>query len=698
MKIRKLVPILFLIVLFLTGCNLIPNLKDFDEVTPPTWDVAVQIPLIKAWGNLGDAVADADLPDGLIVNEDTNIYTFTFSTGDDPDLDLKVPLPELTVDSSALSFDAFNWSQGAISINAGIADINLNNSINDDQDNLMPPTDITFDYFTKQGIYIQAPFERAKLSNAPTNKVDFSLDTDEPFDKIIITLKDKEGNQVGTNTIEFVNLGDPDKVSMDHQHLTGSILLAESDIPKEMNFEVILTAHSTQANIDLTLHISDQLEIVEVEGFNFDDLDFSEINFSSIKPLGALIGINEVTIESGKIYLNENTVMADKSTDNNKLPFRIQEFYLGNIKLMKNDENRRYIDLSGVTLSPESEITVDIQFEDTFIYDVWDDVNNEIKPYEYNLGFSMTDIKAKSISGDISDLIPDPYPDTPDWDFQLEEIGTGIVEIPIPEEYQDVSIGLKDIFLNLNIDNQTSFVGNLTMSLKTFEDAEGLVPLKDENDENMEANFSLNLEARNELDFSLGEEEDYQKFIDIINSKPAYVSFGISGGLSLSKDFYITSDDYILPSGSVELPLALTIPSDGLEISDVISEEITLEVDQRDLIDQVSEFIEEVSLHIKYTNDTSFGLGARFTFSTPEGTLIPIETILHPSREDEVVFKIDTALTDVLANETGFEVTVDIIIPNESDTDHVVNLQPTDSIKCTIWIDGKINVHVPENL
>ncbi len=702
MKTRNLVPVVLVIVLLLSGCNLVPNLKNLDEVSPPSWDVNVRLPLIKATGNLGDAVKKVE---ELELDTDTNTFSFSFSTADNPDLDLTVPLPELAVNSDVLAFDAFNWNQGAIEITTGVVPFDISLMEYNEAIDFDGHATLDFDYYANSNKSIQIPFNRAKLSNSENNKITFTLTTNEPLDEFFITLTDLDGVQIpGTNQIHVTELGGADyvgEVTMPEIEESYDISLAGCDLPDKMNFKVSLQAHSTSGSINLGVQVSNQLEIVEVEGFDPAALGISipDITIPEIKPLASLIGINNVTLESGKIYLNEEKIWAD---ENDRIfPFKIQieNLLLDGVDLMKEDESGRYIDFAGVTLTPESAIsgTVGVTFEDNFVYDVWDEVEG-LKNYEYNLNFSMTDIVARSISGDISELVPDPSPETPDWDFQLEEIGTGIVETPYPEEIGDFTLGLKDIFLNLNIDNQTSFVGNLNMSLKAFEDEEGLIPAKNETNENMEASFILALKAREVLDFSLQDQDDYQTFIDIINSKPAYISFGITGGLGLSDDFIITSDDYITPSASITLPLAFTVPAGGAQITDIFNEEMTLEQSQRDTIDQISDFITEASLHIKYNNKTTFGLGGIFTFSTPEGKEVKVEAILYPEREDEVIFTIDTVLTEVLSNETGFNINLDVVIPNDSDTEHVVKLQPTDTIDCTIWVDGKINVHLPEEL
>lgn len=691
MKIARFIPVLLIAVLLMSGCVALPHFKK--DITPPSWKVPVQVPVYKSSANLEDQMKRFKLP--LVPDDVTNIYKYQLSVDNDS---LKVSIPELKLGEQTLKLDAYKWSQGAIQVNSGIPDIGFDYNVSTDLvDNYIDPHTATVMY-SSLGSYFSSPFDKIKLSNSPNNNISFTLTTDEPIDDMVVTLTDKDGNPVGPGAfVEFSNIGPADQPSMGSAYTgTKTLSLAGCVLPKEMDFKVTYTHHSTMGSFHISTHMSNQLEIVEIQGFDPASAGFNlpDISIPNITPLSGIKGVNEVKIKSGKIRVVQDTT---GSNTDEAFPFSINvnEFSVDGQNLVKHDTTGAYIDLAGLTITPTTTISAkaSVAFADPLIYDVWNDAQGVLQPYQYNLSFAMEDVVAESVSGDISALVPDMDPSTPEWDFPIDAKDSDLQEVTYPDEIKDFNIGINDIYLLLKVQNNTSFIGKFTVTLKAYEDASG-TPMYD-NGQPLQASFTMDIPERDTYVFDFAKTPDYTKFLKIINSRPKYISYSYSGAFGLGTDFKVTSSDFIRPSLDLAIPMSFTIPVGGVIMHDAFKQTMDIGASSRQTVDMAKEFIDEASLHINYNNNSSISLGGNFHFTTPEGANVTLTAALKPDTEDEVILTATRELMDILSNPSGFTVSADVALPNDTDTPHVMSLKSTDNIEFAIWVSGKINAHVP---
>ena len=688
MKFLRFIPVLLIAVLLLSGC--IPHFKNPGELQIPSWTVPVKVPLMKYNVALSEYIEKVP---GITSEPDTHIYKYQLHMDEN---DLPLNMPKMALQDGALKFDGFNWTQGAITVDSGMTDLRLAYFLGDPPDEAIAPLTDTHTYSEEVGSgYITLPFDKVRLSNSASNAITFNIKTDEPLDDLIITLTDKAGNAIAPS-IHVSDVGPDDEISNPAQYtIIRTMSLAGCTLTKEMDFKVQTTRHSSFAAVDVTVDMADQLEVVEVSGFNPADIGMNlpSIDIPEFTPLSALPGVKEVKLKSGRIRILESTV----SDGDAEFPFGIQVngFFLGGENRLKVDAKGMYIDLAGVTLTPETTISgnVGVQFADPLVYDVWDDETNKIIPYQYTLGFSMENLEADSISGDISGVIPDQDPSTPEWDFPIPNQNLGLQQVTYPVDFTGIDV--TDINLKLVLENNTGFQGDFLLTMKAYSDDQG-TPLLGSDGKPLVASFDMLVKPRQPFTFDFAAQPDYQKFLNLINAKPNYVSFEIGGRFILGADFTISSSDNIKPTLDVAIPLAVGIQPGGATIPGVYSVNMTLTPDEIDMIEMANEFVADAGLHIIYTNRSEIGVGGVLRFSTPDNKRKTLTaTILPGAVKDEAVVRIDQELIDILKNPAGFIVTCDVVIPNDSNSKRIMSLKSTDQIDCTIWADGRIKAHVP---
>lgn len=696
-KIYRFILIAILLCILLSGC--IPKIKDSSEFVLPSWDTNMVLPLAKGNLPLGTIVDKAlSEIDGLVENPDTSIYSYTFTAESEA-----LTLPELKLETGVLELDFGDiWTQGAIAIDSGLEPIILDYDIDlDVTDQLIPSQNISFKLSDFSKLIQSDRFSKMRLSDNSNNALNFSLTTNEPFEKMTINLIDDETKQIVATSgpIPGPGASGSPTTKTDYSH-DFEIPLGSRQISNKLDLEVSVTIHSTDGQISLTTSVDNQLEIVELEGFSIQtvNMQLPSVNIPDIKPLEDSSGgslVEEIVLKSGKIVLINGP--AD-TADGKEFPFTVEvdNLNLGGENLLNDESGELYIDLSGVTLNESSTLggSGSFKLNDSFVYDVWDDIKGEIVPYSYSVSLEMENIVAESLKGDIGKIIEDANPETPEWDFKLEEIDSSIQEITYPEELPEEIPEFSNLYLNLDFDNQTSFLGDFTLSITTYEDAQGKIKAKDKNGQPLEASFQINISERSNSSFVLQDEADYDQFIKILNSRPKFISYGVSGAFSASEnDFYIDAEDYIQPTFSIEIPLELKIPAGGITVEKVIEQ---TEEEPVKSIEIVNEYINSAKLHIAYNNHSSFGVGCIVHFSTTSGLKKDMEFLINPNAQDTITLAYDTEIAQILANKSGYSFTADLTIPNPTDQSATFTMKKTDQIDLTIWVDVDIQAHIPD--
>lgn len=690
-KSYRLILIVIALFILLAGC--IPKIKDSSQFGLPSWETNMVLPLIKGQLPLGNNI-DAFLMElGLLTDLDTSIYSYEFAA---------LALPELKLTDGALGLELEEvWTQGAISVSSGLPAVNLDYDIDlGGPDQLLSnPQTVSFRLSEVTDFIRSDLFTRMRLSDNPANELNFSLTTDEPFEEMTISLINAETNQIIAS--HFINDGpganDPNSIHTDYFN-TFSIPLGKCQISNTIDLEITITVHSSVGHLSLNAAFSDQLEIVELEGFNVQNIDMelpTEVNIPSINPLedshGELL-VEEIVFKSGKIILTPET----ETADNKPFPFivEIDELKLGHNYLFIMESK---VDLADVTFDEQSQISgkASFSFNEPFIYDVWDDTREEVKPYKYSIDLEMENIVAKSLRGDIGKIIEDANQKTPEWDFTIEEIDSSIQEITYPDELPEKGQmpEFNNLYLSLDFDNQTSFSGDFTVNMTTYEDSLGKTVAIDEDGQPLKASFQITIPERSNSSFELKAEDDYDRFIKILNSRPKYISFSMEGSFStLGEDFYLDEADYIHPKISIEMPIELNIPAGGITIEKVYEQSEEPVVN----IDLVNDFIKTAKLHFAYNNFSSLGFGCRLHFSTPEGLSKEIEAIVNPNDQDTITLAYDSQLAKILANKTGYNLVIDLVIPNPTDQPHTMAIKKSYQLDVTVWVEADINAHIPD--
>lgn len=692
-KIYRFILIAILLCILLSGC--IPKIKDSSEFVLPSWDTNMVLPLAKGNLPLGNNI-DAFLMElGLKGDIDTSIYSYEFTA---------LTLPELKL-ADVLELDLGDvWTQGAISVNSGLIPINLDYDINlGGPDQLLgTPTTVTFKLSDVSDLIESTLFTKMRLSDNPTNALNITLTTDEPFETMTVSLIDEETKLiVSSNTITGPGSTDPTLIHTDYSD-TFSIPLNKCRFSNTLDLEVSVTLHSSVGQISLAAAFGDLLEVVELEGFFVQDVSMelpTSLPIPTIKPLEDSSGtalVKEVILKSGKIILNPQT----QTADNKPFPFTVEVDSLnidGQNLLINVPGEQMYINLADVTLNENSEVsgTGNFSFNEPFIFDVWDDTNEEIVPYVYLISLETENIVAKSLQGDIGKIVEDPNPETPQWDFMIDEIDSSIQEITYPDDFpeKDNMPGFGNLDLSLDFNNQTSFSGAFTISITTYEDALGKIVAKDEDGQPLKASFQINIPERSSSIFELIAEDDYDRFIGILNSYPKYISFSIEGSFSAEgDDFYLAEEDFIQPEISIEMPIELNIPASGITLEKVYEHTGEAVAD----INIVNEFIKTAKLHFGYNNLSSLGFGCRLHLSTPEGLSKEIEVIVNPNYKDTITLAYDSQLAQILANKNGYEIVIDLIIPNPTDQPLTMAIKKSYQLDVTIWVEADIHAHKPD--
>ncbi|WP_127017481.1 hypothetical protein [Anoxybacter fermentans] len=692
-----------------------PAFKDFSEIKPPSWKVNVAVPVYKGESLLKKAIDESKLSNpekGITFGVEGDTYVYTYENNINP-YSLEGALGE--IDTASFNFE-YTKELGALKVTTNIL-ANYFNSYGDTltQDTLVIPS-FEKNWTTNTG-YIPLPFTRARISNYfneldendKTNKLIFTLKTTEPIDYLnikILGIVDANGNPL---TCQFGKIGGDNDTVVPEVTLTKTISLAGSVITENIDLDITLGVHSSKGSISLDIELQ-EIEIVELEGFLGDvSLDESTFQISGLNPLrDNNLGIDSITFESGKIEITTTY-----SGPDNNFPFQvtIQEIKLGN-NLFQNDiNNNLYIDLTNMTLDLNADFSGTITINPTSIntYDVWDENTNQLIPYKYTIKFSMANVKVKSITGNVAkltELIYDPNPATPEWDFLIEESSPGKEEIPYPEELKEFEFGLPGIYIELTINNNTDFAGDLTLTVTPYADATGTPATDKDGNVLPEAVINIQIPARTGNEGYI-EKINTEPILDMFNNRVPYMSFSISGNLYIAGEkVTISTDDSIAVSMKVSVPILLKIPAGGSIFNILNNEKITLSADDINTIEQIAEFIEEAYIHIPYQNGSTLGFGPIFTFSdgVNKVTLNEKNTVLYPKEdnqefyEGELIFGINKELIDIIKNENGFYLTVDLKIPNESDKEREMKLEPDAFIKYNIYLTGKINAHVPEDI
>jgi hypothetical protein len=690
-----IVILLAMSVTVLPGC--LPKLKDGASFTPPSWKVAVQVPLVKKHFVLSDVLADLKVTEqeNIIINQDS-IYTFVQQFQPEP---LTLDMPDLNQAVDQLDLPTIHWGSAAFQVDIpNTFDVTFDYTIDDlGVGDLAVSTEVIS---LNPTTIIEIPFESIKLSNANMNSIHFTLTSDEPIDGLTLQLVDAQGNAIG-QLVDFGSVAGATTVPQYTRERTMN--LGGQTIPRQMKFKLELQAHSTSGHIKLDVAMNNQLEVVELIPVANDPdnpliQNIPQINIPEIKPLENFGQIQEIKFASGTIRFQQNKT----HSQDHPFPFTIDFAQMG----IDGDKTRIYQDTNGdiclnmndLVLTPTTTIGgAAIALINNPVYDVWDDATNTMIPYSYDLSFAFEDVEIAYIRGDasmISDLVPDPNPATPGhWDYVFEPVASGIQEITYPGSVEDFAIGLTNIFLTMDLTNNTSLMGSFTLKLKVYSDKYGTVLMKD--GKPVEAVFTILVDPRSETHFLFEKQDDYHKFIDILNSKPKYVEYFYEGLLELPEIFELTPNDSFTSDFSLSLPLSFTIGAGGAKIPEVYTQNMTLPADQREIVSMAYEFIDEATLNIRYTNQSSIGLGGTITFSTPDGREEAVNSVIFNNRSGIATLKVTRNLLDILQNEAGFEIVCDLLIPNDTGAARLMSIKASDELNVTVWLDAKVRAHVP---
>lgn len=688
--------LLALSVTALSGC--FPKLKDGANLTPPSWKVPVQVPLVKKTFVLGDILADLDIPEmeNIKIDQDSKLLSFVKQFQPEP---LTLDIPDLSQAVNEFDLPPVEWTSGAFAVNIPNSyNVTFNHNIDLGIGDIYIPTQAIQ---LNPDTLIEIPFESIKLSDSNINSIHFTLTSDEPIDGLTLQLVDTMGNPIG-QVVDFGFVAGG-STSVPQYTRTRTLDLSGQAIPRQMKFRLDLMVHSTSGNIRMDIAMNDQLEVVELIPVANDPdnpliKNIPQITVPAITPLADFDQIQEIHFTSGIIRFRQTRT----HTPDHPFPFNVR---LDQLKI-NGDSSRFYQDtngdiclnLSDLILTPTTTISgADVALVNNPVYDVWDDAANQLIPYLYNLSFIFENVEIDSIKGNasmISDLIPDPNPATPGkWDYILGPVASGIQEITYPAPVQDFAINLTDLFLTMNMDNDTSLRGDFSMKLVVYANQAGQPLVID--GKPVEASFTVHVEPRSETHFEFADQSDYSKFIAILNSKPRYIEYIYQGNLDLPEMFTLTSRDSVTTGFSVSLPLSLSIGAGGARIPKVYEDTMTLSASQRDLVKQACEFIDEAKLNIRYNNETSLGLGGTLTFSTQDGRTETVESVIFNNRTGVATLTVTRNLLDILQNETGFTLSYDMLIPNDTGTSRMMSLKASDQLGVTVWLDAKVRAHVP---
>lgn len=688
------VVLLALSVTVLPGC--LPKLKDGASFTPPSWKVPVQVPVVKKQFILSDLFAELGVPtENLKIDQNTKMYRFIQQF--EPQA-LTVDIPDLNQAVDELSLPSVHWESAAFNVTVPPANaVRFEESIKISDlggDSLIPTQTVELTPNT----VIEIPFESIKLSNLDSNSIHFTLTTNEPFDGLTLQLVDLQGNPVG----EIVDFGSvPGDTSVQNVTTTKKLHLGGKTIPHQMQFKLVLKAHSTSAYIKLDIAMNEQLQVVELIPLANDPdnpltKSIPQIDIPEIKPLANFPKIQEIKFASGRIRFRQTK----QHTPDHPFPFSIRFDQMnidGDRSRFHQDLNGDiYLDLTNLVLTPTTTMKgADVELIANPVYDVWDDVKGIVVPYNYDLSFAFEDIEIAYIQGDssmINDLVPDPNPATPGvWDYAIEP-KVDITEISYPFPMQDFAIGLSDLFVNMNLKNNTSLQGSFTFSLKAMTDKTHPM-MKD--GKPLESTFTIHVSPRQDTVFELTTQAGYQALVEIINTKPPVIQYSYQGILELPETFQLTADDSLTMNASISLPLSVKVGAGGAKIPGVYKEHMTLSTEQREALKMAYEFIDEASLNIRYNNQSDLGLGGTITFTVPDGRKETVNPVIFNNQTGVAQISVNRNLLDILRNEGGFDIVCDLLIPNESSTERSMNIKASDQLDLTIWIDAKVRAHVP---
>lgn len=723
MKFRKVLAVFLLGLLFLTGCTSgIKKLSTFKvPSTAPSWAVDMRVPLVKGTLPLGEKIeellADSLPEDQVIQPGEGNI--FTYETAMDFDR-FGVTAEDIQFDTGDLNIDAITWGGdpaggpaggGAIQLDNVVAFADPSFTVNIDQlgsDVSVPAQTIIRE--DAPGVSIPFSFDEITFSNLQDNRLSFTLNTNEPLDELKIEMfaGDRLGEHTLIGSVSWVDVATLSGISLNpggtalESTFTDTKYISFAGMTIDKNsfyYDITVTAHTTQATATLEFGASSTMEIVEVIGGDATDfgLDASALNISleELKPFSAL-PIEEVGFGSGIIKINEQKSFAgtDFLFDVN-LTLKDTSTGIEYDWLEVNPDGGWIIDLAGRTITKDLAISASVT-PNINNYDVWDGI--QIVPYSYNLGVEVQDFAVNSLTVPATGLgkfIEDPNPDTPVWDISFDTTDVERFHVEYPEGF---NLGIGDFDLDMELNNNTDIQGTVTLGIYTYESETAPDPIAAESTE-----ITLALKKRSV--FILSEQPGYTEFIDklidIINNQPEYIAIAPGGSFEVTESITVSTDDYIEGSVSAALPLSLTLKEGGMTVEGAFDEHIDLEEEQREIVESMGEFIQEASLNIDYINESSLGFGGKFTFSAPDHESQVLEFTIQPAFEGEVAgkakFEVTQELFEVLANSGGFDVQVDVTLPNDTDQDQILAIKSTDVIELNLYMDGLIDVHVPSN-
>lgn len=721
MKFRKMLVVSLLGLLFLTGCTSgLKKLSTFKTPsTAPSWAVDMRVPLVKGTLPLGEKIEEllADtLPEDQIIQPGENDI-FTYETSMDFDR-FGLNAEDIQLETGDLSIDGIEWggdpnggpaAGGAIQLDNVVTFSSPSFPVNIDEglDMVVAPKSVTLE--NAPSVSIPFTFDAITFSNLQDNRLTFKLSTNEPLDELKIEMYAGErlGDHTLIGTASWVDVATLSGISLnpDGTALEGTFTdtkyISFAGMTIDQNsfyYDITVTAHTTQATATLEFGASPTMEIVEVVGGDATDFglgdDVLNISLEELKPFSAL-PIKEVGFESGMIKINEQKNFAGNNFlfDVN-LTLKDTSTGIEYNWLEPNPDGGWIIDLTGRTITKDLAISANVT-PNIDNYDVWD--GTQIVPYSYSLGIETQDLAVNSLtvpSDGLGDFIEDPNPDTEVWDISFEETDVERFHVEYPEGF---NLGIGDFDLDMEIDNNTDLQGTVKLGIYSYESEVASEPIE----------FTeIELELKKRSVFKLSEQTGYNDFVDdliaLINNQPKYIAVVPGGSFQVTDSITVTTDDYVEGSVSAALPLALTLKKGGMTLEGAFDEHVDLEADQREILETMGEFIKEASLNIDYVNESALGFGGKATFSAPGYESQAIEFTIQPAFEGQVAgkakFGVTSKLFEILANPDGFDLKVDMTLPNDTDQDQILAIKSTDEIELNLYMDGLVDVHVPSDM
>ena len=305
---------------------------------------------------------------------------------------------------------------------------------------------------------------------------------------------------------------------------------------------------------------------------------------------------------------------------------------------------------------------------------------------------SSSNIEVESITSNITDLVADPTPTSPEtWDMPLDEVSSDVMELPFPESIKDSEVELYGMILQLMVENSTPFKNNLTLTIKTHETSQGTKVLKKETVDLVFDPRSTTTKGKGDLGDSI---------MSILNSKPKYISISLTGTITANDVITMKAEDFLNPSITPSIdfvfPIALNIPDGGVTLKDVMKQETTLEESARENVNSIKDNMKSASLNIKYNNKShvAFGATARFIPNNPELESKEQNFEIKADQEGIAQLTVNTELLTIIGDSKGYKMAIDLTIPNNSGGMQEFSIKQTDKIDITAYLDGTVNTNV----